>query len=190
MAPMEVVATTLPLLSVPRSAEARPVNHVVPVLVSAVVEAPPFMEKMPLVMVEDAFEINPFVNVARPPEVKPPEIMSEPSEADCAKRLVELAVVEKRFVVVAFPSEALPLEVRLAAVSVVPSKARFALSVKAPAVVMYGTLPEVSEETVRLVVLAVPKYPVPETARAVELAYGSVLATPSPRMVLVAEPPT
>ena len=83
------------------------------------------------------------------------------------------------FVVVAFPSEMSPLDVKLAVVSVVPSNVRFAESVNAPAVVMYGTLFRVSEETVRLVVDAVPKNPVPETERAVELANGAVNFVPS-----------
>ena len=75
----------------------------------------------------------------------------------CAKRLVDDAVVEKRFVVVAFPRETLPVEVKFAAVNVVPSKVRLVESVNAPAVVMYGTRFRVKEETVRLVVEAVPK---------------------------------
>ena len=65
--------------------------------------------------------------------------------------------MENRFVVVAFPREMLPLDVKLAVVSVVPSNVRFAESVKAPAVVMYGTLFAVRDETVRFVVLAVAK---------------------------------
>ena len=54
---------------------------------------------------------------------------------------------------------------RVLAVSVVPSKVRLDESVKAPAVVAYGTRPLVSAETVRLVVEAVP-----ETVMAVEEA--------------------
>jgi len=45
------------------------------------------------------------------------------------------------------------------------------------------------EETVRFVVEAVPKYPVPETERAVEEANGREEAMPSPRMVVVEFPP-
>ena len=91
------------------------------------------------------------------PEKVPSPPARVPSVAVCEKRFVELAVVEKRFVVVAFPSETFPLEVRFAAVSVVPSNVRFALSVKAPAVVIYGTRFAVRAETVRFVVEAVPK---------------------------------
>src|SRR3989338_6183188 len=54
------------------------------------------------------------------------------------------------------------------------SKGRAEESVNAPAVVMNGTRPDVSAETVRLVVLAVPKYPVPLAVMAVEDAYGNV----------------
>src|SRR3989338_3111842 len=92
------------------------------------------------------------------------------------KRFVLDAVVLNKLVVVALPRLTLPAEVRLAAVKVVPSKVRLAESVNAPAVVMYGTRLAVSDETVRLVVDAVPKYPVPETELAVELAYGNTLA--------------
>lgn len=49
---------------------------------------------------------------------------------------------------------------------------------------------EAIPEIVRLVVDAVPKYPVPLTVSAVEEAYGSVLAKPSPRIVVVAVRPT
>ena len=56
------------------------------------------------------------------------------------------------------------------------TKVRFAESVKAPLVVAKGILVAVREETVRFVVEAVPKYPVPETESAVELAYGNVEA--------------
>ena len=160
-------------------------KYPVPLAVMLVVDAPPDIVKSPLVMVEEALERKPFVNVARPVCVSVPvcvvlpETVSEPSVASCEKRFVDDAVVEKRFVVVAFPREMLPLDVKLAVVSVVPSNVRFAESVKAPAVVMYGTLPDVRDEAVRLVVLAVAKYPVPETESAVELAKGAVNFVPS-----------
>ena len=64
-------------------------------------------------------------------------------------------------VVVALPRLTLPLEVRFAAVKVVPSKVRFAESVNTPAAARYGMRFVVRLETVRLVVEAVPKYPVP-----------------------------
>ena len=102
-----------------------------------------------------------------------------PKVAEVEYRLVLDAVVENRLVVVAYPREMFPPEVRFAAVNVVPSKVKLAESVKAPAVVMYGTLFAVREETVRLVVDAVVKYPVPETESAVELAKGAVNLVPS-----------
>lgn len=83
--------------------------------------------------------------------------VSAPIVPDCEKRFVDDATLEKKLVVVAFPSETFPLDVRLRAVSVVPSNIRLAESVKTPAVVMYGTRFAVREETVRLVVEAVPK---------------------------------
>src|SRR3989344_8659551 len=143
-----------------------------PEAVKLVVEAPPFMLNSPLVIVEEALERKPFVNVARPVCVSVPvcvvlpETVSEASVASCEKRFVDDAVVEKRFVVVAFPREMLPLDVKLAVVSVVPSNVRFAESVNAPDVVMYGTRFRVSDETVRFVVEAVPNQPVPEAVKA------------------------
>src|SRR3989338_8299090 len=152
----------VPVMFVPTSVKGVP-SHEEPEMVRAVVDAPPFMEKSPDVIVDEALERKPFVNVARPVCVSVPvcvvlpETVSEPSVASCEKRFVDDAVVEKRFVVVAFPREMLPLDVKLAVVIVVPSNVRFAESVKAPAVVMYGTLPDVRDEAVRLVVDAVPK---------------------------------
>ncbi len=46
-----------------------------------------------------------------------------------------------------------------------------------PPVVVFRREPEASDEIVRFVVLAVPKYPVPETERAVDDAYGKTDAT-------------
>src|SRR3989338_5325418 len=74
-----------------------------------VVEAPPFIENNPDVMVEEALERKPFVNVARPVCVSVPvcvvlpETVSEPSVASCEKRFVDDAVVENRDVEVAPP---------------------------------------------------------------------------------------
>ena len=102
-----------------RTREAGVPSHDAPETVSWVVVAPPFMEKSPLVIVEEAEEINPLVKVARPPEVKPPDMVSVPRVASCEKRLVDDAVVEKRFVVVAFASVALPATARFPAESIV-----------------------------------------------------------------------
>lgn len=66
----------------------------------------------------------------------------------------------------------LVVTVRLAGVRVVPSNVRLAESVKAPAVVMYGTRFEVSEETVRFVVEAVVAVSI------VVEAYGMVAVVP------------
>jgi hypothetical protein len=72
------------------------------------------MEKRPDVIVDDAFERKPLVNVARPVcasvpvWVVLPSIESEPSCAVDAKRFVEEAVVLKRLVVVAFEKRELP----------------------------------------------------------------------------------
>jgi hypothetical protein len=49
--------------------------------------------------------------------------------------------------------------------------------------------PPPRDETVRFVVEAVPKYPVPETVSAVDEAYGNTDAAPSPRIVVVAVRP-
>ena len=59
--------------------------------------------------------------------------------------------VEKRLVAVS------AVELPYVALSRVPSKVRLLLSVTTPSVVTYGTRLAVSDETVRLVVLAVPK---------------------------------
>jgi len=82
-----------------------------------VVDAPPFIEKSPLVMVDDALERNPLEKVARPVEVSVELRLSvlevnAPMVASCENRFVELAVVEKRFVVVAFASKVFPTTVR------------------------------------------------------------------------------
>ena len=73
MVPREEVATSLLFASVAMSELAViPVNQVEPELVNAVVLAPPFIEKRPVVMVEEAFEIKPFVNVPNPVNVEAP----------------------------------------------------------------------------------------------------------------------
>ena len=43
-----------------------------------VVDAPPFIEKSPVVMVDEAFEMKPLVKVARPVEVKVPPRLKVP----------------------------------------------------------------------------------------------------------------
>lgn len=73
-----------------------------------VVDAPPAIVKRPLVMVEEALERKPFVNVARPVCVVAPEIVREPKEAVCENRFVEDATVEKKFVVVPDVRERVP----------------------------------------------------------------------------------
>ena len=70
--PILDVATTLPFWSVPRREDASDVSHVEPELVKAVVDAPPFMLKSPLVTVELACETNPFANVPRPVKLLAP----------------------------------------------------------------------------------------------------------------------
>ena len=73
----------------------------------------------------------------------------------------------------------MPCTANVADGEVVPTPRLVPLNTKAdesmnePPVEMYGTRPEVSEETVRFVEDAVPKYPVPETVNAVEEAYGN-----------------
>src|SRR3989338_888066 len=85
-----------------------------PEAVKFVVLAPPFMENNPAVIVDDALEMKPFVNVARPVCVSVPvcvvlpETVSEPSVASCEKRFVLDAVVENRFVVVPDVRERVP----------------------------------------------------------------------------------
>src|SRR3989338_4469985 len=76
-------------------------NQPVPLAVKLVVDAPPFMEKRPFVMVDEAFEMKPLVKVARPVCVRVPRTESVPSDAVCAKRFVLDAVVENKLVVVA-----------------------------------------------------------------------------------------
>src|SRR3989338_5098424 len=76
-------------------------NQPVPLAVKLVVDAPPLMLKRPLVMVDEALEMKPLVNVARPVCVRVPRTESVPSDAVCAKRFVLDAVVEKSVVVVA-----------------------------------------------------------------------------------------
>lgn len=88
-------------------------KYPVPLAVRFVVEAPPFAEKRPEVIVEDALERNPFVNVARPVCVRVPATVnawadSVPSDAVCANRLVDDARPEKKFVEVAFASVVFP----------------------------------------------------------------------------------
>ena len=52
----------------------------VPLTLSAVEEAPPFMENRPLVMVELALEMKPLDSVPSPPSVAAPEVCSVPFE--------------------------------------------------------------------------------------------------------------
>ena len=82
-----------------------------------VVDAPPFMEKSPLVIVEEALDRKPLENVARPVDVSVELRLSvlevnAPMVASCENRFVELAVVENRLVVVAFASVVFPFTVR------------------------------------------------------------------------------
>src|SRR3989338_6483674 len=69
--PILDVATTLPFWSVPRREEVSDVSHVEPELVKAVVLAPPFAEKSPEVIVDDAVEMNP-ANVLTPATLRVP----------------------------------------------------------------------------------------------------------------------
>ena len=65
--PMLVVLISILFASVARSELAeRLVSQVEPELVNAVVLAPPFIEKSPLEIVEEASERKPFVKVERP----------------------------------------------------------------------------------------------------------------------------
>ena len=130
-----------------------------PLAVKFVVDAPPEAVKRPEVIVDEAFERKPLVNVARPVEVRVEVRLSVPAVrvpivAEFEKRFVELAVVEKRLVVVAFPSETLPVEVRFAAVSVVPSNFNEAFSSVRRVPSKYGM------ELVCQVVVPVPPLPV------------------------------
>ena len=72
------------------------------------VDAPPFIENNPDVMVEEALDIKPLVNVARPVCVRVELTVRvfavrEPMAAVCAKRFVDDAVVAKKAVDVAPP---------------------------------------------------------------------------------------
>ena len=96
--------------------------------------------------------------------------------------MLDLSDWEKREVEVASVADRLPVMVRRE-----PLKVKFAESVNAPAVVMYGTRFAVSEDAVRFVEEAVPKYPVPETVSAVEEAYGNVLAFVAVEVIAPAE---
>src|SRR3989344_3977915 len=106
--PVAMVVVPVVLVNCPRP------KYPVPLAVMLVVEAPPFIENNPDVMVEEALERKPFVNVARPVCVSVPvcvvlpETVSEPSVASCEKRFVDDAVVEKRFVVVPDVRERVP----------------------------------------------------------------------------------
>lgn len=104
-----VVAKRLVVVAVPK--------YPVPLAVKFVVDAPPFIEKSPLVIVEEELERKPFVKVARPVEVSVELRVNvfavrAPSAALCEKRFVELAVVEKKLVVVPAVRERLPSVVR------------------------------------------------------------------------------
>ena len=102
------------------AAPPREAKYPVPLAVRLVVEAPPFIEKSPVVMVEEAFERKPLPKVARPVRFEVPEVVNVPMFADCAKRLVEEAMVEKKLVEVAFARVVLPATER------VPVAVRFA----------------------------------------------------------------
>ena len=91
-------------------------KYPVPLAVRLVVDAPPFMEKSPAVIVEEALERNPLPKVARSDWENAPATESVPKVAVWEYRLVELAVVLKRLVEVAFPA------VRLVAVTELPEK--------------------------------------------------------------------
>ena len=102
------VVVPLVLVNCPRP------KYPVPLAVMLVVLAPPDIVNSPDVIVEEAFERNPLVNVARPVCVRVPErvvsplTVRAPRVASCEKRLVEDAVVENRFVVVPAVSESVP----------------------------------------------------------------------------------
>src|SRR3989344_3240970 len=100
-----------------------PPTYTLPLAVMLVVEAPPFMEKRPDVMVDDAVEMKP-AKVERPltprveESVAAPEAASVPTLAACENKLVELAVVLKKFVDVAFASVVLPVTLSVEFVTV------------------------------------------------------------------------
>ncbi len=95
--PLATVVVPLVFVNCPRP------KYPVPLAVMLVVEAPPFMEKRPLVIVEEALERKPLIRVVRPLMLK------EPNDAVWEKRFVELAVVEKMLVEVALPSDVFPV---------------------------------------------------------------------------------
>ena len=99
--PEAMVVVPLVLVNCPRP------KYPVPLAVMLVVLAPPDIVKSPAVMVDDALERKPLVNVARPVCVGVPErvvlplTVRTPRVASWEKRLVELAVVAKLVVEVA-----------------------------------------------------------------------------------------
>lgn len=123
-------------------------------------------------------------------EKVPAPPVNVPTVAEFEKRLVLLAVVAKKAVEVAFVAVRFPVMVRS-----VPSKVRFPESVSWLPVVAYGTLPEVSAVTRRLVVVAVPemvKPPVAVPSPTVEEAVArmpvkaGVSPVPTPSVVRIA----
>ena len=82
-------------------APAREPMFACPLAVKLVVDAPPFMENKPLVIVDDASERKPFVKVTRPVCAVLPDTASEPNCAELEKRFVDDAVVAKKDVLVA-----------------------------------------------------------------------------------------
>src|SRR3989344_6668822 len=105
-----------------------------------VVDAPPDIVKSPDVMVDEALERKPLVNVARPvcdsvPVcVVSPLTVRAPRVASCENRFVLDAVVEKKLVVVPAVRERLPRVVRPVTFSVEESVAApEAASVPTPA---------------------------------------------------------
>src|SRR3989338_6302440 len=191
----------VPVMFVPTSVKGVP-SHEEPEMVRAVVDAPPFMEKSPDVIVDEALERKPFVNVARPVCVSVPvcvvlpETVSEPSVASCEKRFVDDAVVENRFVVVPDVRErvqrvespftlsapkfaVLAFDVVEVAVLKYPVPLAVMLVVDAPPNIVKSPLVIVEEALERKPLVNVPRperNDAPETEIAVVLAYGNVFA--------------
>ncbi|MDO8649189.1 MAG: hypothetical protein Q7R81_05405 [Candidatus Peregrinibacteria bacterium] len=93
-----------------------------------------------------------------------------------AKKLVVVAAVPVAFKNVKFWRVEDDVARKDGAVKMSDAKVRFAESVNTPAAAINGMRVALSDETVRLVVEAVPKYPVPDTEIAVEEAYGRIEA--------------
>jgi hypothetical protein len=141
----------------------------VPLAVKFVVLAPPFIERRPLVMVEEAFERKPLVKVARPVwrvelrvRVFP---VRAPIVAVCEKRFVLLAIVEKRAVVVAPPC---PMENTVVDAFVTASKR---LPVPHAVSLLYGEVVPMPRLPNAFQIPELGKYAFPDTVSAVVLAY-------------------